>query len=413
MKKVLSNLVIGIQEIFNMTKIKTGDIVRITGPCSYYGLSQYSKMSTDDKVICRAVATHPGSTYNAVTIKDDVLGRMWNISDRSLEIISEEEMPEYEAGTLAFVEKLAVIKKKYLKDFQETFLKPQPLSKRDFTHENINVSTNYNYLQLGKYNETDKSFTSHSNNFGIACCACTKNGGYDFNVFIPKLYSDKFGHSEKFLIEWLKFLGESEMEFNYEYFGLQDLPEEFKPSVLKYEPSKYLEKEEYHVSINDTLTATSIVPKLKDYYRVVLKSTGDAYKNYANFIVLRYIYNNLYYSIPGTARQIKQTLGDSVSNWEALLIAHLRMDYYYYYSFMNNKTGGDTNSGYGNGDAISGMWPNVFQSYESLFTSAKSTFGLNPRFTYNLSYDRRTVNEYFATKNYKGLLDYLKNEKNK
>src|SRR5690606_10765385 len=132
------------------------------------------------------------------------------------------------------------------------------------------------------------------------CCAPTQTRS-DLEVYIPKLWTDYYGYSQADLLRWLTFLSKCEIGFEYSFEGLKNLPSNLR-GFNRDETTTALDD---HYFVKNDATQT-VIPLEKDYYCVRISSGESSYHTYMKFICLRYLYNDGYWSIPGTAMQIKR-----------------------------------------------------------------------------------------------------------
>ena len=280
----------------------------------------------------------------------------------------------------------------------------------DFKHEsfltrNFNYSekstwnTNYNFVLLGKWNKTKDIFSITSKCYRGSCCSFTKTTN-DLEVYIPIVWLQYYGYSTFDLISYLDFLTKCNIGFEYEYLG-EKLATEFKSSI---DLSNQNEKGEYFTIYQPWINKTNEgcihnEPKgYKGFIAIRLKAATSSYLTYFRFIALRYIYNYKYWTIPGNALQIKIALGNIVSNFEDLLIAHLYMDYFYYYCFVYNTDN---------------LKANPFQNLDTVLNNIPIEGTVNSSFAYkNNVYDNKKLKEFFDNKNWMGLYWYLKSKEN-
>jgi hypothetical protein len=261
-----------------------------------------------------------------------------------------------------------------------------PLNERnlDFTTR-TELETNYNHISLGDWDVKGNQFTRDRNTYySQVCCSLTRTNK-DMEVFIPKVFLDYFGYSEQDLIDWLQFLSQCNFGFVYQYNGLKETigaPPDYRESYDK----------------RDSATKDRITT-YQNCYSIYLKNPGSAVNMYGNFICLRYIYNDQYWNIPATAMRIKAELGDEVTHWRALLLAHLRMKYYYYYNLINPNNGGI---------------PDIYKNPDEIFGythDLRHGSYMNNRFDRirEITYD--DVMRFFPAEDYRGLWAFLQSKR--
>jgi len=266
------------------------------------------------------------------------------------------------------------------------------------------IETNHSYAMAGTWDVKGKTWTNIQRHYRPACCAFTKMTN-DLKVWIPKIWLNYYGYTIYDFVEYLKFLSKCDIGFQYEFLGEEDLDELFLDSTSA------VSKTTEHIVIGKH-ASTVYQDGLKGFYCVKLKGSGYRLETYMRFICLRYMYNMKYWTIPGHAMQIKKSLGALVSNWEALLLAHLHHEYYGYYCFVSQNTHDlkrpmdSDNPSY---------YINPYQKTEDVLKKLRAgSYGMNQSFEMlDCKYDRKELNEFFDKKDWLGLYNYTKKTINK
>ncbi len=185
------------------------------------------------------------------------------------------------------------------------------------------LSTNMNFIGLGsafkRTGYTNNSLTLHA---GAACCAVTKNT-VDVMVCIPKLWTTYFGYNENDIKAWFSFLEQCDINFEAYIESSTTLREVFGRSIS---------------SANTQYpNGNTIMSPDMECYKIVIKRQSYNLQTYMHFILVRYLYNNQYWNIPFIAMQIKINVGEELSFWECLILAHCNQVYYDYYCIVGNK----------------------------------------------------------------------------
>ena len=229
------------------------------------------------------------------------------------------------------------------------------------------------------------------------CCAFTRTT-LPLQIWIPKIWLNLYEYSEADILAWFKFIEEA-IDFKATWIKDCDLPGSFSSKISK-------TKTGIDESTSADTNAKMIVYQngLTGFSSVKLESSkSDTYVTYLHFICLRYLYNDSYWNIPGLAMQIKDSLGDRVSSWEALLMAHLYMQYDGYYCLVQNQF---------NKDVTKTVVVNPFQKKESVFTKLTTSWAdkcMNKSFTYLTGkINTETTTEFFKKQDYVGLYNYLR-----
>lgn len=190
------------------------------------------------------------------------------------------------------------------------------------------------------------------------------------------------------LNRWLNFIKGLDIDFSFDFKGLTDLPKELENAQIRFNANSNL---------------LQYFPKKKDYYNIMMKGNkNNIFHTYTLFILIRFIYNNQYWNIPGLCLQIKAALGSEISNEQALWIALTSRNYNYYYGLTTN------NCGY---NRIAN--PFKQKKFKELIKDFEINKSVNNSFNYTMiSNDQRDIIDvYFKNQDYKGLVTYFKNLK--
>lgn len=312
------------------------------------------------------------TVVRGVVFKDTFYGSLtgYAISFKCLKIISEEE-----ANKLGkeFKDKMDRKNKEALAK-----LLPEPVAftkrvvKEIATKKHFN--TNYNWVHIGNLSADGKDINITSPRIAAACCAFTKCR-QDLMVYIPRVWCAYYGYSKQDVMRWVDFIQKCGVEAETQFVGTAQ-----HPSMM----------------ITDTFNEGAMIMPYNDNYLVSIRGKHHSILTYFNFIMLRYIYNMQYWNIPLTAMQIKSTLRDKVTHWQALLMAHLRCNYHGYYNFVaqtdNNKI-------------------SVFDNeWKTLKPSLINNNGMNVSFKY-VPYSQEKSNklkDLFSKSDYAGVLELVK-----
>lgn len=265
---------------------------------------------------------------------------------------------------------IADLKAKNLKDsnkVKEEINKLSPKRKslltRDLTHMMPNFHTNdifIEHIQNG----------SKKNGYFSVCCAHTKTTD-DLHVYIPDTTLKLLGYNKLDLTIWLKFLEEANIDFQYEYLGVVNCGDsqfEYKDYFKK--GNEYYSKKKNHL--------------------VLIKGDKNNYMNtYFRFILLRYLFETTYHTIPAAAIQLKRALKDKVTHLQAICLAHY-------------------NASYSSGHALAAQ-PNPFIEYKDALLRFKNQ-SMNGTFLEgyrNLNISNREIIQKFKEKKFTEILEYF------
>lgn len=247
------------------------------------------------------------------------------------------------------------------------------------------LNTNTNYIKLFT-DLTKDGLPQGSGRFyaSAVCCALAKTEQHIL-TFIPKDWMNYYGYNQIDLKMWLNFLTEVGTGFKYKLLDEVTMRDTFgKNSVPDSLPT--LASNNHYMYGDMTL------------YPVLLESTGHTMNNYMNFIMLRYFYNLQYWNIPTIALQIKRALGDKVTAWEALLVAHMNFQYYDYYCLLSNA---------GPVDNHKVALPKKANSADEIINRLMTSTNMNESFRYdrtNISLVRKAI----QSKDYDVILEHVK-----
>lgn len=183
------------------------------------------------------------------------------------------------------------------------------------------LNTGLNFLKLINWTPTTNAITNVSNYPYAGCCALTK-ASRTIQVFIPKPWINYYGYNLVDLKMWLTFLADVGTGFKGHILE-ETTAEKAFPRQIQAQVPRYANN-------NMFMTPDMIM------HPVIIENTNKNMNNYMNFIMVRYMYNVQYWNIPTVAMQIKKGLGENITSWEALMIAHLNDQYYDYYGLSNN-----------------------------------------------------------------------------
>lgn len=297
----------------------------------------YATIARKNKVPCKVLSTPNGGSVSPDATTSILLMNMpsfghyvssnFNYPLSGFTLISKKEADDtlnelIKKHEAAFEQNLANVKK--------IFDTPHvPILERTDYDLKIGLDTNYNYVGLGKIQkDLSFSFSSTGHKYQNArCCALSKTTS-DIVTWIPVSWLTYMGYNEKDLNLWIDFCKNLGIGFDAtlvrkvkftDIFGKgfqsQPIPENVSPNIRNF----------------------LFLPRTEEAYEVVLRGSSRM-ETYMHFILLRYIYNNFYSTIPFTAMQLKMKLRDKATFWECLLLAHNNIsktgsyvNYYGYY----------------------------------------------------------------------------------
>jgi len=294
------------------------------------------------------------------TLKINHQGYNHHIDIENLKVIT--DLKKADKINKEFIKKVNLESKKLREDFR---LYPKLGNRyRIITTDDIMSSAkkklDYNFVTLGNISN-DKFTPSQPIQKKAQCCSFTKVDR-DLRVYIPKIWVNSFGYSEVNILTYLEFLKKCDFGFDYTYEGITDLPGDQLST-----PSNAVEDEKYIYEISGKETQR-IVSKKEEYYSVLVNKGKCYMQTYLNFICVRYLYNNLYWSIPATALQIHDKLKGKITHLQAFLMAHMRYSYYEYYSLIHKS-----------------LIVDIFQKPELFLKKLSDGYNMNDSFVYKQS----------------------------
>ena len=316
------------------------------------------------------------------------------ISWDHVRLLEESEYEEYDGYLKAFTDEINA-KKEALRALCNLEPKESYLTRNFSFQSKQELNTLTNIAALGKWDQEKGKFLNPTPQYFATCCAFTKSQ-QDIQVWIPKMWLNYFGYTQYDQVEWLKFLAKCGIGFEYEFLPDHDLPAIFgvQEKVNIQENIRIYNNLSNSQMDNHGSTGFNSV-RIKGYPEHTMIT-------YLKFICLRYMYNSLYWNIPGIAMQIKKTLGAKVSHWEALLMAHLDYPYGLYYNLVAQSLGN-------NGGGSNGNFVQPFQTYAEVKRKLiENGSSMNSAFTYTKQFKRETLDTFFKEKDYLGLYKYLR-----
>lgn len=234
------------------------------------------------------------------------------------------------------------------------------------------LNSNYNYVTLGSWDANNNRMMSPSKNPGAVCCALTKTTS-SIMVHVPKEWANYYGYNLVDIKNWLAFLTHCDIGFKGSYVDKIKLKDEYGATGVP-------------ISMPALPNNNFYMRPDMEAYRIVIPTTGHKMVNYMHFILIRYLYNMQYYTIPFIAMQIKRGMGEKITFWEALLVAHMNHSYNGYYCLTANQV-----------DAQLAI-PNSNNSPKTVISSLRGNNNMNTSFYY----DRRgyKVKDLIRSKNY-------------
>jgi len=247
-----------------------------------------------------------------------------------LEEIAEKDFKKYEEIAAAY-EKEAF---KHILDTEELFRKPSTgnYSQIDcnknirILKNNLSAITLYVYtakctidFKTGQIKEDLASEACRGQiGFKADCCDYIKTK-MDFVYYLPTYYLNYYGYSIYDVHKWLQFLENCQIEFKYILEGECAIPKCYEKLLTP------AEKDRDFVLNSSNYT---IFPGGKStFVEIKVKNHADEWHCHLHLMLLRYLHHNNHWYIPALAMQIKDALEDKVSNWEALMMAHLGPNY--------------------------------------------------------------------------------------
>ncbi|HEY1020777.1 MAG TPA: hypothetical protein VGE06_00630 [Flavisolibacter sp.] len=247
-------------------------------------------------------------------------GFVANVSENSIKLIEEKEYNSIVEARMAAIK--AAEEEATRKRFAAYMTPHLPLMERDVwdLRSRWGLQTNYNFINRGRIdinNTTGEwTFANGNQNDYAACCSLTRTTA-DLKVFIPDLWLTYYGYNHEDLQRWIDFLTACGHGFN--------------ARLLPAAPMENFSRIES--SDRDEDGSRLIMNRTMLVHPVILKA-GSAHETYMRFITLRYMYNRAYWNIPTLAMQLKEALGDRITPWQALMLAHLNAGYNSYYALF-------------------------------------------------------------------------------
>jgi hypothetical protein len=253
------------------------------------------------------------------------------------------------------------------------------------------LNTTSNFVKLHASLKADKTPLNGGASYPHAvCCALTKTHS-NIEVFIPKGWINYYGYNLVDLKMWIKFISELGTGFSGHILEEMTLSEAFPGGQIVNQLPRMASNNLY-------------ILKEMPVYRVLIETQGsnkgDNMVNYLHFILVRYMYNLQYWNIPTVAMQIKRGCGDSITNWEALLVAHMNFDYYDYYALVSNQGGRVA-------------LPSKENLSDVVIDKLRNSSNMVSSFVYTVTKDLKEVREAIKNKNYEFLLEAIKNWRGK
>jgi hypothetical protein len=245
------------------------------------------------------------------------------------------------------------------------------------------LDTNLNFIKLYNHGVTeDKNPKGGGTPYVDArCCSLTRTTAAPL-IYIPKIWMSYFGYNLIDLNAWLRFLGYCKIGFKAHYLGEETLGKGFGVDNIQ---------TRVPVMTNNNLISSPDT----ECYKVLLEPGSTSGLTYMRFILIRYIYNSQYWTIPAMAMQIKKGLKTAITHWEALLIAHLMQDFYAYYALMANS-GGNV------------ALPIRANAPDKIVANAEKGGSMNGTFTLTKISNIDNIRAAIRTKNYEAILGFVK-----
>lgn len=324
----------------NKSKVKIGDYIKYKG-------HTYNVTDNKNTQVCGT---------SRIT-DNNYLGIWWQEIDK---ILTKAEIKKEIADLKA---KNLLDSNKVKEEINRLIPKRKSLLTRDLTHIMPNFHTNdifIEHIQKG----------TKKNGYFSVCCAHTKTTD-DLHVYIPDTTLKLLGYNKLDLTIWLKFLEEADIDFQYEYLGVVNCGDsQFAYKDYFKKSNQYYSKKKNHL--------------------VLIKGDKNNYMNtYFRFILLRYLFETTYHTIPAVAIQLKRALKDKVTHLQAICLAHY-------------------NASYSSGHALAAQ-PNPFIEYKNALldltrTSMNSTFVSGWK---NPGMSTGTIIQRFKEKKFTEILEYF------
>lgn len=347
-----------------------------------YGII-YSKLSSQD--------LYTPATFIGIYFCNSRIKQAAGLYIKDLEEIQEGDYAKYEKIEEEFNKEFFKTQDNFLLKFTTPYLKTYPDYNFKENKNGINgsqINTFNTYALQGSLNKaynsevtTSKIWNHINTTKWCQGCADYIKVCEDFIFYLPQAYANFFSYSTWDIEQWLRFLLGCNINFNYIFDGVQDFPKEFNSNI-----AETIQSQIYN---SNTLQLTR-----KDKFLAIRVFSGTAsWHNYLYYVLLRYIHDPRYCFIPALAMQIKDELGEEITNFQALLMAHLHKRY------NDGRHGLIT---YGN-------IPNIFiEPKQILLNIAKGK--MNGAFVY-LSLGKENLNkcqDFIEKREFKQLFEYLK-----
>lgn len=268
--------------------------------------------------------------------------------------------------------------KDYVRHFREDIYDGSKYKGKSF-------NTWFNTFQVGKWNQEKNKFQSHRGFQNVTKCCMNTMTQSDLRIFVPEEYIRFYGYSVDDFKNWLEFLKNCEMNFTY---VLEPKVKPLLKSLRSFQPREHLDGYALGLDGNEI----SVIP-FDNFLRVRVAAGNSQKMTYFYFICIRYMFSHWYYKIPKRAMHIKETLGDQITHFQALMMAHLERGYYHYYSLCANQP------------TVIDPFQTTFQVLEQKFKENRTVNG-SPVYTSKITQERAT--QLFETNSYQEIIDIFK-----
>ncbi len=228
--------------------------------------------------------------------------------------VKDSELEKYERTLKEFIEKNY---SKQKKERQLYFTIPTGnYQDKDFTFTQPELSLSNVFVKQGKVDDKFEIGAGFKSLYRQGCCDFIKVDE-GFFYYIPQAYLNFHNYTLWDVQEWLKFIEGCEFEFNYKLTGLVQTPIELLQKYWANNPEIYKNK--------DYKFNSRVLEPLENHLCVEIRvKQGECgWHNYLHLLLIRYLHHYYYSRIPMLAMQIKDALEDKVTNFQALLMAHL------------------------------------------------------------------------------------------
>jgi len=262
------------------------------------------------------------------------------------------------------------------------------LRKYEPTSSKMLIRTDLNFAFIGNIANNNKRWLKQ-------CCDFSKTSA-KITVYIPKSWLNYLGYNLIDLKMYIKFLRNCEIGFNAEVLEIVDLHSEFSSA---YAPRRG----RIYTDFNNTY-----IGEKEMAYKVEITPSTSGMVTYLYFILLRYMYNNLYFNIPYMAMQLKKNM-PKVSNWDCMLLVHNLEQYNPGYALISTSSRNE-------------LIPCMSNSAESILKKLSKNSGMNSSFLLHVNPpvvpERPTIFEnrikkWILEENYTELQNLLDQFKNK